>query len=354
MADKLDFKQYKEAYSKIQLTEKQKNILIVKASESKKPAKNNPLTSHGRSQFICFILKRAVPCFLVFVLLSGCIFVYTNYINSKNTFSIVASAAELPDSEQSDTVIGIFSDSGMSEFAMNDFGYVDENNPLYNNHLINEQGKIDYFCLFALTELNVVGKNIKEVTFKANKKFTYFSIEPLYQSEKELDEVLEMFSDYESIENSQYSRDEGDGFFAETGRCDGFTYINPNIDDEEQTINLGEYLNFVVESDRTDKEIDEAVSNIEEVYSAYELVVDTEKGEAKTVKVSEKSDAELDNQLEKNIGILCEKTLQGATIDVTVKFADNSTQTKVIKVDFYQKIEDGIYYSPEIILGYAD
>lgn len=48
------------------------------------------------------------------------------------------------------------------------------------------------------------------------------------------------------------------------------------------------------------------------------------------------------------------KSLEGATIDVTVKFTDGSTQTKVLDVDFYQKVEDGVYYTPQIVLSDAD
>lgn len=351
MTEKFYSEAYKTAYNNIQLTESQKNTLIIGAMNSEKSPINIKVQKNNRIFY--FSWARAVACVLVVALVFGCAFAY-NYSGSKNTFSLTASAAELPESEQSDAVIGAFSDSGCSEFAMCDFDYTDENNPLYNHHLLNEQGKIDYFNFFMLTELNVVGKNIESVTFKANKKFTYFSIEPLNHDEKELEEILAMFSDYESIDNSQYSRDEGDGFFAETGRCDSFTYNNPDISDEEQKINLGDYISLVVESDRTDPEIDAAVDKIEECYSAYETVLDTEKREAKLVKVSERSDDELNNQLAENLGIMDKKTLDGATIDVTVKFTDGSTQTKVLDVDFHLNVEDGVYDSPQIILSYAE
>lgn len=354
MTDKSDVDQYKCAYSKIQLTQKQKSILIAKVIESNESVKNNLPENCFYNLLNCILLRKVVPCLLVAVLFLTGIFVYTNYINSKNTFAIVASAAELQEGGQNEAVIGVYSDSGYSGFEMCDFDYKDENNALCNKHLLNEQGKIDYFNFFTLSELNIVGKNIESVTFKANKRFTYFYIEPLYHDEKQLEEILEMFSDYDSIDNSQYPNGAGDGIFAETGRCDAFTYKNPNITGEEQTINLGDYLEFVVESDRTDDEIDAAVDEIEEVYLAYDLVLDSENKEAKSVKVSDKSDEELENQLGKNTGVLCKKTLEGATIDITAKFTDGSTQTKVINVDFYQKVEKGVYDSPKIILSCAN
>lgn len=349
MADYFDRNQFTDEMDTVLLTQNQKDILLNKMRESDANPNNSPQKT--KSNYGIWI--KSVAAALVAVLTIGGIFVYTNWFGSKNSFAVVASAAELPESEQSDVLVGAFSNNGHSEFAMYDFDNYDEETNSYG-HLLNEQGKIDYFDFFDLTELNITGKNIESVTLAANKKFTYFSLEPLKQPEKSQDQICQMFSDYDSINNSQYAKGEGEGFFAETGRCDSFTFKNPDVTDEEQIISLGNYFCLVIESDRTDEDIDEAVEKIEEFHSAYKTVLDTNEQVARLVKVSEKTDEELMNELRKNLGIMDRKSLDGATIDVTVKFTDGSTQTKVLDIDFYQKVEDGVYYSPKIVLSYSD
>lgn len=49
-----------------------------------------------------------------------------------------------------------------------------------------------------------------------------------------------------------------------------------------------------------------------------------------------------------------QKTLEGTAIDVIVKYADGSTQTKIINVDFYQSFENDKYGSSQIIFSYKD
>lgn len=346
MTKKFDSEAYKIAYNNVKLTENQKNSLIAGALNFKKSKKNNKTTLY-------FSWSRIAACTLVAAIIIGCIFACLKYNEPINTFTITASAAELPESERNSAVIGAFSDSGHSGFVMLDTDYVDENNLFHSGKCLNNQGKIDYFGFFELTELNITGKNIESVTFAANKKFTYFSFEPLNHNEKEPDELLEMFENHDTIDNSQYSNEQGNGFFAAKGRCDSFTYENPEASEDEQIISLGSYFSFVIESDRTDKEIDECVDKIEETYSAYKLV-DNGFGEKEDVNVSEKSDEELSNQLDKYVGMMYQKTLENATIDVTVKFRDGSTQVKTLNVDFYRNTEDGINGTPEIILSYAE
>lgn len=49
-----------------------------------------------------------------------------------------------------------------------------------------------------------------------------------------------------------------------------------------------------------------------------------------------------------------QKTLEGTAIDVIVKYADGSTQTKIINIDFYQSFENNKYGSSQIIFSYKD
>ena len=348
MTEKFDDKSYKTAYNNIRLTESQKNALIACAINLKKnktyETNNNPI------YFFCI---RAAACTLVAAIIFGCIFFSLNLNNSINTFTITASAAELPESEKNSMLIGAFSDAGHSGFAMLDTDYIDENNSFHSGKCLNDQGKIDYISFYDLTELSIIGKNIESVTFEANKKFTYFSFEPLNHTEIKPDELLEMFKNHDTIDNSQYSNEQGNGFFVTKGRCDSFTYNNPDASEDEQTINLGSYFSFVIESDRTDEEIDEWVDKIEEVYSSYELV-DDDTGAKKDINVSDKTDEELSNQLGKYVGKMCQKMLNNATINVTVKFRDGSTQIKTLNVELYQNTENGIYDASKIVLSYAE
>lgn len=348
MIKKFDAESYKTAYNNIKLTESQKNTLITSAMNLKKSKKHET-----NNNSLYFFWTRVAACTLVAAIIFGCIFLCLKFNDPTNTFTITASAAELPESEMNSMVIGAFSDAGHSGFAMLDTDYVDENNPLHNGKCLNDQGKIDYISFYELTELSIIGKNIESVTFQANKKFTYFSFEPLNHTEKSPDELLEMFKNHDTIDNSQYSNEQGTGFFVTKGRCDSFTYDNPDVSEDEQIINLGSYFSFVIESDRTDEEIDEWVDKIEEAYSAYELV-DDGSGAKKDINVSEKTDEELSNQLGKYVGMMCQKMLDNATIDVTVKFRDGSTQVKTLNVDIYQNTENAIYDTSEIVLSYAE
>lgn len=49
-----------------------------------------------------------------------------------------------------------------------------------------------------------------------------------------------------------------------------------------------------------------------------------------------------------------QKTMEGTAIDVIVKYADGSTQTKIINIDFYQSFENDKYGSSQIIFSYKD
>lgn len=343
MINKLNQKAYKASYDKIKLTSQQKNDIIAEMLiERAKASEKN----HIGNLINIFISKKVAVCALVVVvLLTGVIIISS--VRSENSFVITSYAAELPESEQGGTVIGEFSNSAYSGFLMRDSDNKDEENSLYNGTCLNVQGKIDYFDIFELSELNIMGKNIESVTFKANKKFTYFSFSALGHKDKKPDEILDMFTDYDSIENSQYTKSQGTGFFATKGRCDSFTYKNPEISSNEQTINLSGYFSFVIESDRTDEEIDKCVDKIEKNYLAFEKVSDSE--EISYSNNSEKSDEELNNEISQQVGIIDRKTLEGATIDVTVKFTDGSSQTQVIAVDYYQSAENGEYGASQII-----
>lgn len=346
MEHKFNASEYKAAYDKVKLSKQQKNAIIMKALNAEQSSNKKP---NAMNFILSFSYKRVTACVLVVALLLGSI-IFIASSKPKNSFIITSSAAELPESEQNGAVIGAFSNSAHSGFLMRDFEHNDENNPLYSGTCLNAQGKIDYFDVFELTELYVVGKNIESVTFKANKKFTYFSFNLLGHNDKTEGEIFDMFTDYESIDNSQYTKSEGSGFFAAKGRCDSFTYINPNISSDEQTLNLSGYFDFVIESDRTDDEIDKCVDKIEKNYSALEKVVTSDGISYRNN--SGKTEEELTKELSEQVGLIDKKTLEYADIDVTVHFADGSTQTNVIDVDYYQSFENDEYGYSQIILRY--
>ena len=57
--------------------------------------------------------------------------------------------------------------------------------------------------------------------------------------------------------------------------------------------------------------------------------------------------------MEKLNNQMVQKTVDGAVIDVTVKFTDGSTQTQKINVGYYESEEDSEYFLPNITFSLA-
>lgn len=382
MIDNKDFDRetYKSEAENVKLSGNQKEILLNKMREADRPFERYDHKPE-KNKIFNTTWTRAVAASLAVVLVgTACYMGFSNYekaaernvatSNSEgkktngNIFSITADAAEI----ENKSLIGIFTGVSGAQFLMKDFENEDS---FYRN----KQGKVDYFNDFELTELNVKGSNIQSVTFKSNKKSIYFVIDPnvfeafdaeeqdelykLYSREQsKLEKIAATgdFSDYDILDNSQYTKQEfeehADGLYGEF--CDGFTYTLKKATDKEQIINIGQVINLIIETDRTDSEIDSLMNEycaLDDEYMALRAEnrrINGEFGDTSDEenKIYEKME-ELNNQM-------IQKAVDGAVIDVTVKFIDGSTQSQKINVGYYESEEDGVYYSPSVTFSYAD
>lgn len=383
MIDNKDFDRetYKSEAENVKLSGNQKEILLNKMREADrqferydhKPEKNKIFNTTW---------TRAVAASLAVVLVgTACYMGFSNYekaaernvatSNSEgkktngNIFSITADAAEI----ENKSLIGIFTGISGAQFLMKDFENEDS---FYRN----KQGKVDYFNDFELAELNIKGSNIQSVEFRLNHKSVYFVISPDIFADSEDEEIGNEtnkiyesgyferkniaetgdFSDYDSLENSQYTKAEfkehADGLYGEF--CDGFTYTLKNPTDKEKIINIGQAISLVVETDRTDSEIDRLMNEYCDLDDGYMA----ERAENRQIngEFGETSDEE-NSIYEKMVKLnsrMIQKAVDGAVIDVTIKFTDGSTQTQKINIGYYESEEDGVYYSPSVTFSYAD
>ena len=233
-----------------------------------------------------------------------------------NSFSLISSDSVIEDAE-----IKIASSEMTTGFHMQVFS---ENGvePYYN-----KLGKQDIFNDFLLTDLTIKGEDIESITFEANSKSTYFN---LYT-----DNYENKFIDIQPLTNSQYTQAEFekyfDGFFGYV--CDGFTYLNTNKGNE---INLGRLVGLKVESDYTDTEIAILMDTVYECFEKNEAYKRLYAPENKIDGVHYLTEEEIANDkkrsefMDKVIG----KTLDGATMDITVKFTDGSEQRKTLVLGY--------------------
>lgn len=378
MIDNNDFdrKTYKSETDKIKLNENQKEILLNKMREADRQLENEKNKPKKNKIFDTTWTRAVAASLAVAIIGTACYLGFSNFNkaaegntatssaeNKKsngNIFSITANAAEI----ENKSVIGMFSGISGGQFLMRDF---EKEDTLYRN----KQGKVDYFNDYELTELNVKGSNIESVTFKAERKSVYFVIDlnvfensadnesyKMYgEGHSELKKIAERgdFSDYDSLENSQYTKAEfeehSDGLYGEF--CDGFTYTLKNPTDTEQIIEIGQAISLVVETDRTDSGIDEIMNEFCELSDKLlSLRAENRSANGEFGIVSDEEN-KLEKKMEKLNNQMVQKTVDGAAIDVTVKFTDGSTQTQKINVGYYESEEDSEYFSPNITFSLA-
>ncbi len=206
----------------------------------------------------------------------------------------------------------------------------------------------NFFQSYALTNFQIEGKGIESVTFKSNAEGTYFAISPagyfINADEDTAEQILEeSMSEYSnmSLQNSQYTvsqlRDYSDGLSYGKIYCDTFTYTNTQSDD---VINLSNKLEFIVESNHSDKVISEkldAIWQCEQKIIKCKSQYSTEGGEIS--QEEEKLYQELDRiSLE-----IRQLILADSTVDVIVKFTDGSVQTKCLRMGL-AKAQDEAYW----------
>lgn len=382
MIDKNDFDRetYINEAENIKLSRSQKEILLEKMREADRKLEKEE-NKPKKNKIFNTTWTRAVAASLAVALIgTACYMSFSNFNkasenndattsdyskkSSGNIFSIMANAAEI----ENKSVIGMFSGMNGGQFLLKDF---ENEDTVYRN----KQGKVDYFNNYELTELNIKGSNIESVVFRSNRKGVYFVIsseiftsledekidnennkiiDNRYFGQKKIAESGD-FSDYDSLENSQYTKAEfkehSDGLYGEF--CDGFTYTLKNPTVAEQIIEIGQAISLVVETDRTDSEIDELMNEYCKLNDEL-LTLRAENrranGEFSTVSDEEN---ELERKMEKLNNQMVQKTADGAEIDVTVKFTDGSAQTQKINIGYYESEEDGVYFSPNITFSPA-
>lgn len=382
MIDNNDFdrKTYKSETDKIKLNENQKEILLNKMREADRKLEKEENKPKKNKIFNTTWTRAVAASLAVAIIGTACYMGFLNFNkasenngattsgdskkSSGNIFSITANAAEI----ENKSVIGMFSGMNGGQFLLKDF---ENEDTVYRN----KQGKVDYFNDYELTELNIKGSNIESVVFRSNRKGVYFVIsseiftssedekidnennkiiDNRYLGQKKIAESGD-FSDYNSLENSQYTKAEfeehADGLYGEF--CDGFTYTLKNPTDKEQIIEIGQAISLVVETDRTDSEIDELMNEYCKLNDELlTLRAENRRANGEFGTVSDEEN-ELERKMEKLNNQMVQKTADGAEIAVTVKFTDGSAQTQKINVGYYESEEDGVYFSPNITFSLA-
>lgn len=381
MIDNNDFdrKTYKSETDKIKLNENQKEILLNKMREADRQLENEKNKPKKNKIFDTTWTRAVAASLAVAIIGTACYLGFSNFNKAAegntatssaenrksngNIFSITANAAEI----ENKSVIGMFSGISGGQFLMRDF---EKEDSLYRN----KQGKVDYFNDYELTQLSVKGSNVESVTFTSNRKSIYFVINPNvfensadetddesykiyddgYSQLKKIADTGD-FSDYDSLENSQYTKAEfeehADGLYGEF--CDRFTYTLKNPTDKEQIIEIGQVISLVVETDRTDSGIDEIMNEFCELSDKLlSLRAENRSANGEFGIVSDEEN-KLEKKMEKLNNQMVQKTVDGAVIDVTVKFTDGSTQTQKINVGYYESEEYSEYFSPNITFSLA-
>lgn len=302
---------------KIKLSDTQKNILI-----SQMEIANSTLNENDKSEkklnTYYNIWLRVVAAVLVFTVVGVGMYFLSDFEQRENSFMITVSAAEM---ELGTSEIKLASGEIVTNYAMHIFS--DESVEPY----LNENGKQDLFQSFVITELTIEGENIESVTFDTNKNSTYFNIYT--------DNYNNEFKYIQPLTHSQYAVKEFekyyDGFFGYV--CDGFTY--QNIYDSKE-INLDDKISLMIESDYYDGEISEWMNIVNECVEKREKYQQMYAPEDKINGSRFATEEEIanDEKTEEYVEKIVEKTLDGATIDITVEFTDGTKQTKTLVLGY--------------------
>ena len=305
MTDKFDVNRYKAENDLLTLTEEQKRLITVQMRQAEKTMKTE--TSKTKKPLW---LKTVAAALAVAVIGTSTYLIADTVAPKENGFVITVNAASTTDKNNDNSITAGYSDTAMSGMFMD---YPD-------NSAYLKDGYHDYFTeYFIIENLNFIGTNVKSLNLKSEKKGVYFHLLPISLGEDYVQEkALRNFRDYDSLENSQYTFEEFEKYADKEKYygvvCDGFTYDNSkNVDGKEQVILKNEFesscFKLILESDHSDKEIAECVKEIG------------------TFKRSDKEYKELEEMIQK-------KTLDGAKINVTVTYTDDSTETKTINLKY--------------------
>lgn len=330
---------YKNNSENIKLSKSQKDELIKTMHETERKCKQNNVTNKVFNSKTG-IAAAVAAVFVFFVLYAGFFKPNTEQnTTNKNVFTITANAAEL----DGKSCIGIFSSVNGSQYLLKDFN---NNDTIYRN----KQGKTDYFNNFELTNLKISGKNIESVSFYSEQKGIYFLINSYINggdnSENGKDSniydynndiaMIGNFTNYGSLYNSQYTKSEfkehSDGLYGDF--CDGFTFTVKNPSKNEQEIRLDNAISLMVETDRTDSEINTLADEYYRLDSELlKLRAENHTSDDGEFKVTDEENA-IENKMENINNSILSKIIYGAEIDVSVRFTDGSVETEKIGISY--------------------
>ncbi len=359
MGEKISFDKntYKNEMNSIKLNKNQKEILLDKMREVDRCESIHSEDKVKTKKALPYIPIKAMAASLVVALLFSSLYIgFNNNTDSKNSFRLVASAAEtgkLIELSKSEVIIG--SQEGLTGYVM---GYFDSNDYVVYT---NKNGKKDVFSKFRLTDFKVIGTDIESVSMTANKKYTYFFVTPdypenLYINENDTESSMykaygtdtfkvnekymvenyeaKNFSNFEPLTNSIYTPEEFKNYFflGEHGTpCNGFTYKNTQVSDGEQTISLDYSTALILESDRTNQEIDNRLNNADKLY---EEILNNNKrfneSEKNKFYFNSMDNKNLLEELSADFDYFEDSTLNNASINVSVKFKDGRVETQTL------------------------
>lgn len=357
MGEKFSFDKntYKNEMSSIKLNANQKEILLDKMREVDRCESIHSENKVKTKKALPYIPIKAMAASLVVTLLFSSLYIgFNNNTDSKNSFRLVASAAEtgkLIELSKSEVIIG--SQEGLTGYVM---GYFDSNGYVVYT---NKNGKKDVFSKFRLTDFKVIGTDIESVSMTANKKFTYFFVTPdypenlyieknntenhkAYGSDTTKDDEkhtienynAKNFTDFKPLTNSIYSPEEFKNYFflGEDGiPCNGFTYKNTQVSDGEQTVSLDYSTTLILESNRTNQDIDNRLNNADKLY---EEILESQKSSNKVENnkfyFNSMDNKNLLEEMSADFDYFEDYTLNNASINVSVKFKDGSIEQETL------------------------
>lgn len=345
MADNFEFNrnEYANSVEKIKLNNTQKNILISKMQQAEsKEVKIYPIKKYR-------LWTKAVAVVLSLALIGGVFYFFGSNIFNQNSFVLTANASEISETDitiESEYIAGmkvnIFERKDLAEYSEEEY-------------LTDEVEHISF------SDLSITGENIDTVTFKANKNLTHFTIFPMgeYAFESDLDENNKPIRDAEFIEavektydevfpftqsNFREKDEETNSLTAQGKRCDGFTYKNTDTSEGEHTISFGSNVSFCLETDRFHDEVQDEYMDImeecaeyrREMFEKYEHEMESDGKRTLT-------DEEVANEqkFQEYRGKLLKRLIDGAAVDITVKYRDGTQQTKTLELK-YKSLEDSV------------
>lgn len=204
---------------------------------------------------------------------------------------------------------------------------------MYQNFEKESEKSPNFFQSYAFNNFSIEGENIESVTFRSNAQGTYFAVSPAgffvnaYDAEinRIENETLKLLSDM-SLSNSQYTAEElceySDGLSFGRIYCDTFTFNNT---EKTNIINLSNKLEFILESNHSDKVISE---KLDKLWECEQKILELRSKNTSDSGMPSGEEDALYRELDELSVEIRQRILSDSTIDVVVKFSDGTQQTK--------------------------